>query len=428
MVLTKKINQKKLNKILHGFISWYSGAAFEQREIRSVVSIGRDPGQNIFLNDPFISRHHARIENKNHGEYVLMDMSSRNGTFLNGNKIYKAVLKNNDRIKIGKTEFIFSSKRFNYDWKIFHQSLNVSWNTQLKRLPSMAESGFPVLIYGASGTGKEYLARMIHTHSSRSVGPYVSVNCSALTETLAESELFGHLRGSYTGAERDRKGAFLSAHGGTLFLDEVGDLPIQLQPKLLRALESKEVKPVGSDKTHKVDVRVVSATHQNLLKKIYEKTFREDLYFRLRVLEIKPPSLKERVEDFDELLEFFSSELGVTFSKEARRQLRNYAWPGNIRELKNATARARALFPGQIIESRHIREILDALYDISDVREKSQTGELPLLKQMEKDMIVRVLRENKGSQSQAAEELRMARSTLRQKMKHYDLLSKDTLS
>ena len=425
MVLTKKINREKLNKILHGFISWYSSAAFEQREIGEMISIGRDSSQTILLDDPFISRHHARIENKAHGEYVLTDMSSRNGTFLNGNKVYKAVLKNNDRIKIGKTEFIFSSKRFNYDWKIFHQSLNLSWNTQLKRLPSMAESGFPVLIYGASGTGKEYLARMIHTHSARSAGPYVSVNCSALTETLAESELFGHLRGSYTGAERDRKGAFLSAHGGTLFLDEVGDLPIQLQPKLLRALEAKEVKPVGSDKTHKVDVRVVSATHQNLLKKIYEKTFREDLYFRLRVLEIKPPSLKERVEDFDELLEFFSSELAVTFSKEARRRLKGYAWPGNIRELKNSVSRARALFPGKIIESQHIREILDALYDISDVKKQSQTGDLPLLKQMEKDMIIRILEEKKGSQSQAATELGMARSTLRQKMKLYGLLSKN---
>ena len=428
MVLTKKINQKKLNKILHGFISWYSNSTFEQREIGAMISIGRDSSQTILLDDPFISRHHARIESKAHGEYVLTDMSSRNGTFLNGNKIYKAVLKNNDRIKIGKTEFVFSVKRFNYDWKIFHQSLNLYWNKQLKRLPSMAESGFPVLIYGASGTGKEYLARMIHTHSSRSAGPYVSVNCSALTETLAESELFGHLRGSYTGAERDRKGAFLSAHGGTLFLDEVGDLPIQLQPKLLRALESKEVKPVGSDQIHKVDVRVVSATHQNLLQKIYEKTFREDLYFRLRVLEIKPPSLKDRIEDFDELLDFFSSDLGVTFSKEARKYLKNYTWPGNIRELRNATARARALFPGQIIEHGHIREILDALYDLSDVREQSQTGELPLLKQMEKDMIVRVLQEKKGSQSQAAVELRMARSTLREKLKLYGLLSKDNLT
>ena len=425
MVLTRKINRGKLNKILHGFISWYSGAAFEQREIGEMVSIGRDPSQTIFLDDPFISRHHARIENKNNGEYVLTDMSSRNGIFLNGNKIYKAVLKNNDRIKIGKTEFIFSSKRFNYDWKIFHQSLNFAWNTQLKRLPSMAESDFPVLIYGASGTGKEYLARMIHTHSSRSVGPYVSVNCSALTETLAESELFGHLKGSYTGAERDRKGAFLSAHGGTLFLDEVGDLPIQLQPKLLRALESKEVKPVGSDQIHKVDVRVVSATHQNLLKKIYEKTFREDLYFRLRVLEIKPPSLKERMEDFDELLEFFSSELGVTFSKEARRRLKNYAWPGNIRELKNSTARARALFPGQIIEGRHIREILDTIYSIPDANKQIETEDLSLLKQMEKDMIVRILRENNGSQSHAAAELKIARSTLREKMKSYGLLPKN---
>lgn len=419
-MLTKKINRS--GKLSQGFISWQINSAFEQREINEIVSIGRDSSRSISLEDPFVSRYHARIENLGKaGLYILKDMSSRNGTFLNGNQVYKALLKDNDRIKIGKTELVFSSRRFNHHWRLFHKSLNSEWNTQLSRLPSIAETDFPVLILGPSGTGKEYLAQMIHSHSSRRLSPYVSVNCSALTETLAESEFFGHLKGSFTGAERRRKGAFLAADGGTLFLDEVGDLPIHLQPKLLRALESKEVKPVGSDSPVKVDVRIVAATHQNLLKKIYEKTFREDLYFRLRVLEIRPPALKDRVEDFNCLLDYFSEEMGVVFTKAARIQLRRYSWPGNIRELRNAAARARALFPGQIIDVRHIREILDALYDVSQL-ELSDLNKLPLLKQMEKDMITRVLNENKGNKIQTSKKLKIARTTLTEKMQQYGII------
>ncbi len=426
--ITKRIQKSRSKKsAIQGFISWSSQNTFQQQEVQSMVSIGRDSGQMVILDDPFTSRRHTRIEKKEQASitsFILKDMSSRNGTFLNGNRIFQAVLKDGDRILIGQTEFIFSSQRFNQNWEIFHRSLNPKWNQQLSRIPSLARTEFPILIQGPTGAGKEHVAHMIHQNSQRSSGPYISVNCSALSENLAESEFFGHIKGSYTGASSDRKGAFLTAHGGTLFLDEIGDLPLNLQPKLLRALEHKEIKPVGSDQTIRVDVRVVSATHQNLQKKVLQKEFREDLYFRLRVLEVKTPHLKDRMEDFDALLEYFSVQLGVHFSKEAKNYLKNYSWPGNIRELKNTVSRAQAFYSQSIITTSHIEEILDPLHE----EEITQTPSIPyspsLLKQIEKEAILRVLKENNGNKKKTADQLSMPRTTLTQKLKNYGVFTR----
>lgn len=423
--VTKRIQKNDFQKPNTGFISWLSHATFEQREINELISIGRDKSQMIVLEDPFSSRRHARIEKKK-DHYILKDMSSRNGTFLNGSKVFSALLKDQDRIKIGKTELIFSSKRFHKNWKIFNQSLNLSWNKQLARIPSMARTNFPVLILGPSGSGKEHLAQMIHSQSLRSMGPYVSVNCSALTETLAESEFFGHIKGSYTGAHQDRLGAFRSAHGGTLFLDEIGDLPLCLQPKLLRALETNEVKPVGSDKPIKVDVRIVTATHQNLQSKVLDKTFREDLYFRLHVLELTPPALIDRMEDFDDILQFLSLEFGVSFSSPAIEILKSYSWPGNIRELRNAAARAKALFPNTAIKPSDIKEIIDPMYESNTASQPAET--LPVLKQMEKEIMVKALLKHNGNRSAAAHHLNISRTTLNRKIRLYDIDSQKNIN
>lgn len=415
--VTKRIHKSSFQKSSKGFISWFSHATFEQREIDAFISIGRDTGQMIVLNDPFISRRHVRIEKKQE-HYVVKDMSSRNGVFLNGNKVFSALLKDQDRIRVGKTEFIFSSKRFHQNWQTFNHSLNPLWNKQLNRIPDMAQTDFPVLILGPSGSGKEYLAQRIHSQSLRSTEPYVSVNCSALTETLAESEFFGHVRGSYTGANQDRLGAFRSAHKGTLFLDEIGDLPLCLQPKLLRALESKEIKPVGSDQSIKIDVRVVTATHQNLQFKVLDKTFREDLYFRLRVLELSPPALVDRMEDFENILEVLSVEFGVSFSPSAIDALKEHTWPGNIRELRNTVVRAKALFPNQTLKAENIKEIIDPIYEQNI---SPHTEQLPFLKQVEKEILIKTLREYQGNRSIAAHRLNMARTTFNRKLRLYGI-------
>ena len=420
--VTKRVQKSKPKKAAaQGFLSWSFHSTFQQQEIQPMISVGRDSGQMVVLDDPFTSRRHARVEKKEQDNtvvFVLKDMKSRNGTFLNGNKIFEAVLKEHDRILIGQTEFVFSSQRFNQNWEIFNRSLNPKWSQQLSRIPSMAQTEFPVLIQGPTGTGKEHVAQMIHQNSHRSSGPYISVNCSALSENLAESEFFGHIKGSYTGASSDRKGAFLAAHGGTLFLDEIGDLPLNLQPKLLRALEYKEIKPVGSDQTIKVDARIVCATHQNLQKKVLKKEFREDLYFRLRVLEVQTLHLKDRLEDFDMLLEYFSAQLGVQFSNEAKNNLKKYSWPGNIRELKNTVSRAKAFYPHSTISK--VDDLLDPLYN-----EQPTIPEIPyspsLLKQIEKEAILRVLKENNGNKKKTADQLNMPRTTLTQRLKNYNI-------
>ncbi len=191
-----------------------------------------------------------------------------------------------------------------------------------KNLGNVAKTDFPVLILGPSGTGKDVIAQALHQTSDRQ-GPFLSVNCSALSETLIESELFGHVKGSFTGAVNDRKGAFEAARGGTLFLDEIGDLSYNLQAKLLRALENGEIRAVGADRNTQTDVRIIAATHQNLGEKIREGSFRSDLYYRLNVVTVTPPALNLRMEDFEGLLYGFARSMRVRFSHGAIVSLKN---------------------------------------------------------------------------------------------------------
>ena len=316
-MVTRKIKDIQ-TALPYAFLYWRTEGYMEKKEVKDFLSIGRKETNLLMLDDNFVSRSHARIERKEEkGLYILRDMNSQNGVFLNGARIYQAILNNNDSIQIGKTQFIFSFERYNHKWKMISQSRNKRWNETLSRIPHLALSGAPILILGPSGSGKELIAQMIHSYSKRSKQSMVSINCSALTESLVESELFGHKKGSYTGSIGDRKGAFLAADQGTLFMDEIGDLPLQLQPKFLRAIEYKEIKPVGSDVSFKTDVRLVSATHQNLKTKIENSEFRKDLYFRLNVVTLSVPSLCERMEDFESLFSYFCLIYGVTFSKES---------------------------------------------------------------------------------------------------------------
>lgn len=285
-----------------------------------------------------------------------------------------------------------------------------------KTIARVAESRSTVLIYGESGTGKELIARAIHFNSSRTSSPFVAVDCGSLAETLLESELFGHVRGAFTGAVTNKKGLFEESDRGTCFLDEVGDIGLAMQAKLLRVLQEHEIKRVGGTETIKVDVRIVAATNKDLEQLVEEKKFREDLYYRLNVVSIYLPPLRERTEDIPLLIEHFLRKYAsqnqkpmVRISSEALDHLSQYRWPGNVRELENVIERALTLSQsGMILPEdlpRRLR-IESAEVDISSF----PTG-IPL-SQIEKLYIQKVLEETGGNRKKAAEILGIDRRTL----------------
>lgn len=397
------------------------------KEIAHFMTIGRDPSCQYSLSDPSVSTRHARIEKKE-GYYLLRDLRSRNGTFLNGALILEARLKEGDRIQLGNTHFYFSFKRNIFDQGPQILSRNKKWSKVVAQLPNLAQSDLPVLILGPSGSGKELLCQFLHNNSPRKCGSFVSVNCSALGESLIESELFGHTKGSFTGATENRKGAFESARGGTLFLDEVGDLPLALQPKLLRALENKEVRPVGSDKTIKTDVRIVAATHHDLRQKVIQGDFRLDLYYRLNVLQIKAPSLRERMEDFEPLLTQFCKEHQISIAREVIDQLKRKEWQGNIRELKNFVAKAKALCGSKVSSFDQLASIFEAeLIEPSLENQNIISSEgkskmkSSIIKELEFEIIKKRLIANKGNQRQTAFDLGIPKSTLHDRIKAYGI-------
>ena len=341
-------------------------------EVASQLSIGRSPANQACIDgDPYISMRHCVIE-KCGGQYVLRDLQSSNGTYLNGQNVLKVVLKDRDCIGVGRSRLDFSFSLDDTKSLSPLESKNTAWAEKLSLVPSMASSGLPVLITGPSGSGKEMMARAMHNLSPRHMGPFVSLNCGALSEQLVESELFGHLEGSFTGAHRARRGVFRAAAGGTLFLDEVGDLPMPLQSKLLRAIENQEIKPVGADVPVSVDVRIVTATHKSLADQVRTKEFRQDLYFRLNVLQVAVPALRQRLEDFEGFLYHFAKQYKVSFSGEEIEFLKQHPWAGNIRELKNFVARAATLKKTSNASYRIGRERLQQWLDKIEVKSENK--------------------------------------------------------
>ncbi|KAB3532145.1 PAS domain S-box protein [Alkaliphilus pronyensis] len=295
-----------------------------------------------------------------------------------------------------------------------------------------SRNDFTVLINGETGTGKEVFAHAIHLASNRRNKPFVKINCAAIPSQLLESELFGYEEGSFTGAKRGgKKGKFEFANGGTIFLDEIGDMPLDMQAKLLRVLQEREIEKIGDYKTIPVDVRVIAATNQDLSKKIKDGSFREDLYYRLNVIQINIPSLKERSDDIELFVNYFLDELNekyetnVEISAKAKKVLVSYSWPGNVRELRNAIYRAYALVDENIILKSHLPTSLlaNSKINMNNHYKFSNRNLETILQEFEKEIILEVLKKNSINRKKTAEELGIHRVTLYKKLEKLNINS-----
>ena len=290
-----------------------------------------------------------------------------------------------------------------------------SFRRVLQAIDSVRESNATILLTGESGTGKEMVARAIHKHGNRADKPFVAVNCAAIPEGLLESEMFGHRKGAFTGAVTDRIGRFQQADKGTLFRDEIGEMPLALQAKILRALQERVIEPVGDPRERKVDVRVIAATNKNLLEAVANKEFREDLYYRLNVFPIPLPALRERVEDIAPLARHFAHSLGAAagkritgFSPQALQAMAHYSWPGNIRELQNCVERATIVASGAVIEDDDLPAYLFASSPAGSGAILNEGASVPpdldaALAEVEKTYILAALAQSNGVQAAAAQ-------------------------
>ena len=303
-------------------------------------------------------------------------------------------------------------------------------------IQKVAETDLTVLIRGESGTGKELVAQALHNRSARKGRPFVAVNCAAISRELVESELFGHEKGAFTGADARRQGRFEAADGGTIFLDEIGDMAPETQAKVLRVLQERSFERVGGVKPIQVDVRVVAATHRNLEEDVENERFREDLYYRLKVVELELPPLRERPEDIPALAQRFLEEVTDRLGREKKKigegalaRLAQYSWPGNVRELQNVIEQATVLTTGDIIEEPDLRlsegrsvarpaEVVDPDLPFSDAKKRA-------VETFERAFLLRALRENDGNISRAAESIGMVRQSLQQKIRELGLRSED---
>lgn len=337
------------------FLRW---GAHRLRIEEGVISIGAHAENQVVLDDRFVSGFHCRLQLSD-GRLFLRDLGSRNGTRLDGTVVAEAELSLGATVQVGSQLLHIEREQPRRASLPGVVSRDPALGPVLELLRRAAPSMLPVAILGESGSGKEVAARAVHDLSPRAAGPFVPINCGAISHELAEAELFGHERGAFTGAIGSAPGAFGAADGGTLFLDEVGDLLLSLQVKLLRALESGEVRPVGAARPRRIDVRFVCATNRDLRARVAEGTFREDLYYRLCGVTVELPPLRARPSDILPLAEHFLAALGDGvqrgFAADARAALIAHRWPGNGRELRHAVQLAVILSDGPTIRASALR-------------------------------------------------------------------------
>lgn len=413
---------------------------------KGTLKAGKKEASDIALTDKTVSREHFEIKQTS-DSFLLRDLDSTNGTYVNGTRVKEAYLLPGDRIKAGRTVMEFAA--FDEKVKIEPSQKSefgkmVGTSSKMRQIFTILERISPtlatVIIEGDTGTGKDLVAQAIHEHSPRRNRPFIVFDCSAVAPNLIESELFGHEKGSFTGAIRSRRGAFEEANGGTIFLDEIGELVLDLQPKLLRALEQREIRRVGANVPSKIDVRVICATNKNLKKEVGEGRFREDLYYRLSVVKIHIPSLAERPEDIEALIERFLSTgkfnmLGggklkvIRVDDEALKMLRRYRWPGNVRELMNVIERAVSFAEGDTLtkshlgfvfsETEHEEEYTERLITTPDVPFKE--AKQKIVEIFEKEYLLELLKRNNHNISAAAREAKIDRKHIRNLLKKYGI-------
>jgi two-component system response regulator GlrR len=334
---------------LHRVVRWHDHAGDHSATIARRTVVGSAAQADLVIDDRTVSRLHAELEPRDDGLWAR-DLSSRNGTVVDGVRVGLARIGDRSRVKLGAAELLFDDPPVETSVEL---SSEERFGPLLGRSPAMRElfavlakvaaTDATVLITGETGTGKELVAQALHEASPRRSGPFVVVDCAALPETLLESELFGHAKGAFTGATTARVGALEAADGGTVFLDEIGELPLVMQPKLLRVLESRTVRPLGESAHRKVDTRFVCATHRDLPSMVNAGAFREDLYFRLAVVPIAVPPLRQRRDDIELLLRHFLPALDAGARARVLSEVAQRAWLGNVRELRNLAERVTAL-------------------------------------------------------------------------------------
>ena len=336
-----------------------AGKEFDVEKTR--ISAGRSIINDLVLPDKAVSGTHFEVRSDDAG-YMLRDLESTNGTFVGDLRIKEVWLKPGTIFRAGNVQIRFQPMTDVVDIQLSQRDrfeLLLGASTKMREifatLEKVSPSDLTVLITGETGTGKEMVARAIHARSTRKQKPFVVLDCSAIPKDLMESTVFGHEKGSFTGAVGQHKGAFEQANGGTIFLDEIGERDLTLQPKLLRVLENREIKRVGGDRTMKIDVRVLAATNRELRQMVNQGGFREDLFFRLSVISVELPSLADRRDDIPQLVEHFLADVSerrgmkLEMSPEAIQQLQRHAWPGNVRELRNIVERASSLCDGPVV-------------------------------------------------------------------------------
>ncbi len=334
----------------------------EARLVGKRLTIGKSNEADLVLSDASVSRMHCELERTRQG-IVVRDLGSTNGTYVEGARIREAALRPGATLSVGEVAIQLqpSMQRLDVlpsDAPQFGAAVgkSLSMRTVFGLLEHIAPSDATVLLLGETGTGKEVLAQSIASESRRAQKPFVTVDLGAISHSLLESELFGHERGAFTGAEQTRRGAFERAHGGTIFLDELGELPLDLQPKLLRVLEARTIQRVGGAKVQELDVRIIAATRRDLEQEVAAGRFREDLFFRLAVVPVRLPALRERPDDIPLLADTLLARLGTghRLSEDAYTLLMAQQWPGNVRELRNVLERAAHMASGVTIGAQDL--------------------------------------------------------------------------